>query len=419
MIKIDEHTINSYLWFSYLPPAQLPKWIGSCVDPNSKYDYAVTSAAKQADSLFDNLLTNCTAKNHIVPLSGGWDSRLIFGSLVKRLDTSQISAVTFGVPGQLDYEIGALLAKRAGVKHYKLDLREIELTWQKIIESAKISPWNHVMDVLFHFTLHKTVPEGAVLWSGFNGEVMTGSHLPPPEITDVDEVNHFAEWQNFSRRTDLVKPGFNAITSLPPAEKVQGLLLYDVLDLGILEATCIAPILLQQPQDSWGAKINKKRFQIIAPYIDPMWAGYWLQAPVSVRRNQKLYVELLNHLFPNLMEIPGKKNFRIKNSRGLRYIAMKSLVKRAVKTVFPSIEMKSILKVKYLNENEMYRTRRDYQEVLDTAIDVLKQEKAVDWLNIENIRARHMKGEDNGIVLNLLVGLAANIAVEREESMLR
>ena len=59
---------------------------------------------------------------HIVPLSGGLDSRAILAGLLDRGLKDQIIATTYGTPGTYDYDIGCRVAKKIGVKHKAFDL---------------------------------------------------------------------------------------------------------------------------------------------------------------------------------------------------------------------------------------------------------------------------------------------------------
>lgn len=58
----------------------------------------------------------------LVPLSGGLDSRAILGAVLECKPASDILAVTFGMPGTFDFEIGARLARETGLAHRALDV---------------------------------------------------------------------------------------------------------------------------------------------------------------------------------------------------------------------------------------------------------------------------------------------------------
>lgn len=171
--------VNTYLLFAYLPPKEIPSWLDDCITPENKgLTYTPEEAASKFDELFDKLLTKNPAKKHIIPLSGGWDSRAILGALLERLDSSQIETVTFGAPGQLDFDLGLQIAKYARVKSNPIDLRTVEFTWDAILDSVIKSSWTYVPDGFFNQLVIKRAEEmSANVWSGFLGDPITGSHL--------------------------------------------------------------------------------------------------------------------------------------------------------------------------------------------------------------------------------------------------
>ena len=62
---------------------------------------------------------------HVVPLSGGLDSRIILGGLLKKGLKDSIITITFGTPGTLDYDIGIHIAKQLGIYYEALDLTKV------------------------------------------------------------------------------------------------------------------------------------------------------------------------------------------------------------------------------------------------------------------------------------------------------
>ena len=143
--------INQYLWCGYLPPDEFPAWLSDCITPETAgKDYSPKEAADRFDALFDALVELAPSGRHIIPLSGGWDSRAILGALLERIDSDRIRTVTFGMPGQLDYDLGKTVADSVGIEHHAFDLRSINFTWDAIRESVAAYPWTHVLDNFFN-----------------------------------------------------------------------------------------------------------------------------------------------------------------------------------------------------------------------------------------------------------------------------
>jgi len=65
-----------------------------------------------------------SGKKHVVPISGGLDSRAILASLLKFTEAANIYTYTFGTPSTFDYEIGNLIAKETGTMHTSFPLND-------------------------------------------------------------------------------------------------------------------------------------------------------------------------------------------------------------------------------------------------------------------------------------------------------
>ncbi|WP_040506362.1 hypothetical protein [Gillisia limnaea] len=111
MLSITNSHLNDYLYFGYIPELgsiksilQLPNSINSILNKLSESSL-IKKGGDILDFVFDEELSKCANANHVIPISGGLDSRVILSSLLKRVDTSNIQLVTFGSPYTSDYEI--------------------------------------------------------------------------------------------------------------------------------------------------------------------------------------------------------------------------------------------------------------------------------------------------------------------------
>lgn len=99
--------------------------IALCSNQKQLIEYGVEELKKSFNECFENKeYENC---EHVVPLSGGLDSRAILAELLDRGLRKNIITVTFGTPGTLDYEIGAYVARKARVYHENIDLTKVEV----------------------------------------------------------------------------------------------------------------------------------------------------------------------------------------------------------------------------------------------------------------------------------------------------
>jgi hypothetical protein len=417
-MDMDSVQVNQYLWCGYLPPNDFPAWIPDCITPAATgKDYFPQEAADRFDALFDALVEQTSSGRHIIPLSGGWDSRAILGALLERLDSDRIITVTFGVPGQLDYDLGKMVADSAGVEHHAFDLRTVDFTWEAIRESVTVSPWTFVPDGFFNSLCRNFFSnESDTIWSGFLGGLTGGGHLSYSPMHSGEYISAFLSKQRRVMADKLCTATSFLAHDLPLPETNISIGYDDALHLGLRQTCCIAPIVLPiQKWEHWGALIGKEKnsAQVIAPFADSTWAGYWLSAPREVRKGQKLYLEMLNLKFPELFSLPGKTNYGTKRSHGVRFMARKGshFFRSQVQRRAPWLRIRSSLMANYLDYDEMFRNREDYQATLGTAFEYLKENQVVPWLGLDVLWEEHMRRRrDHGDAFCVLLGLAANCA---------
>jgi hypothetical protein len=427
--NVEQETarINTYLWYSYLPPEKIPAWLDECITPGNKGDaYSPVEAAKVFDRVFDQVLKKNTHGKHLIPLSGGFDSRAILGALLERLDSSQIETVTFGAPGQLDYEIGQKVAKSAGVKCHALDLRTVELTWERIVASVKKASWTYVPDHFFnHYTLKQISSENDMIFSGFMGDPLTGGHFSKA-TAKAQVITEFVNRQRRVKSIHLIPNSYNpenAIQDMPHNSCIP----YSVLlDLGIRQANCVAPIVTPMKcWDRWDLDAKMGRLStttaaVTTPFAHPVWAGYWIPAPGESLQNQNLYLEMLKMKFPELFSLPSKRSLGLSDDAKLHF-HLRRVCHGAIRRVqrkAPWLGLRSIIGLNYVDYDDMFRKRKDYQETLTTALDYLKNNDITPWLDLDKLWKKHMKQhKDYGDVFCVLIGLAANLEHERLYSL--
>ena len=96
------------------------------------------------ESICSNFDTN---QKHLVPISGGLDSRAILSALLEHTEAKNIYTYTFGTPNTLDYDVGNYVSKKLGTKHTSFDLTQYNFN-QKELED--ISKRVNFQTILFH-----------------------------------------------------------------------------------------------------------------------------------------------------------------------------------------------------------------------------------------------------------------------------
>jgi asparagine synthase (glutamine-hydrolysing) len=175
--------------YSFLPD-------GFTNDVYQKLTDEITSELYEAGKRFITFLDSRTA---VVPLSGGFDSRLI-ACILKKLNYENVICFTYGIPNK-EEEISMKVARTLGYKWYFVDYREIELDTYlddaQFIEYVKFAGNGYAMPYLQEYfavkklTAEKLIPENSVLLPGHSGDFLGGSYV-------VKEVKKKTENKNLS-----------------------------------------------------------------------------------------------------------------------------------------------------------------------------------------------------------------------------
>jgi hypothetical protein len=413
-------TINDYLHYGYLPPEEIPRFFLK-LKKESTPEYSVKTVSDLLDNIFKDLFSEYSnIESCIVPISGGWDSRVLLGMALKHFSPERIKTYTFGVPGQLDFEIGKKVAKKAGVKHQAINLYDIQITWEGLLGSVEESPWTYVPDSFFNKYCYRLISQGNdIVLSGFMGDPLTGGHKYLQN--DKDVVEYFAKQQSVIRSQKITSKDYHPSFSLPKLPESNIFSRHQLLDLGVRQACCITPIISSKRVweafgDSLG-QIRNTNAQLLTPFARKDWIQYWVDAPEEVIEKQKLYLQVLEDKFPILSRVPSKNYYGAKKANGLNYYLKRKAYHGQIllNQNFPAIFSEPVHMLNYLNFSFAFRERDDYKTVLNTAIQFLRKNSIVPWLDLHRYLHEHRTREnDHSKLFLLLIGLALNLSVNPE-----
>jgi hypothetical protein len=385
------------------------------------FSYTADQAAKVFDACVNDILYR-SAKGGlcIVPLSGGWDSRMLLGAALERFETSQIKTGSFGVPGQLDYDIGALVAKKFGLVHHAVDLSGIEVSWEGLLATAKEAPWTDVFDSHYNRYAVSQVArsEADFVLSGFFGDPTTGGHFSGVSSREA-AISDFIFKQRREKSLQLASPDFDPRVVLPPLADASAVAYSELLDFGIRQAYCIAPIVTPLKRftrwDGWVGEMSTSGATVLAPFAQQQWAAYWQRAPKEAKAAQKLYLEMMRYKFPDLAAMPSKYSLGTKTKLGNFAARVQRRIQRQIDYAFPRLNLRYRAGLNYLDFARAFRFREDYRAVLDKAVAYLEANEIVPWLDLGGLIKKHMSYEENyENAFLVLIGLALNLQTERE-----
>lgn len=360
-------------------------------NPNYKFDFSGINKEKYAEASLTELVNeggrlwveaisanfNSNDK-HLVPISGGLDSRAILAGLLKHTEAKNIYTYTFGTPKTLDYEIGNYIAKKLGTKHTSYDLTK-HIYSQEELED--ISKRVDRQTILFqHPPVHKIIDNyvGFQLWSGFMGDPIAGSKLV--ECDNGENIYSFFIKKNiYTKSVPLGKSDeVKALIGLP---RVNNKLLtrHEAIDFENRQLKFIAPHVLMNG------------FDYKLPFLEKSFFDFMLSAPNKYRLNQLLYKEILLKLFPKEFSYKTKTNFGLP----LKATKQRVLVKRVQDKISRTIGIGSPVTTNYLDFNKKIREKEDLRKIISNNILDLKQRNIVDWIDIERILTTHLSGKGN------------------------
>lgn len=253
--------VYNYLHYGYLPPDNIPEFLTN-LDTYEPIKPTVENTVKLFNEVFTEAVEKSIRKGYcVIPISGGWDSRTLLGYALESLPSKQIKTYTFGSKGQLDFDIGRQLAKKAGVEHVAFDLNQIPVSWDDLKMTAKKSQWTYIFDSFFNKYCYKQMSAGAdMLLSGFMGDPLTGGHNYKENGTNIPQ--YFAKSEGITNLNLQDKSAFNPADALPELPDETPFSDHQLLDLGVRQACCIAPIIsFKKKMGFVGYKFRENRWK--------------------------------------------------------------------------------------------------------------------------------------------------------------
>jgi Asparagine synthase len=400
-MDIREASINSFISFGYFLDYERDDFP---ID-FSKIDHAPYAALPEqelvrigTEKLRESFrLQFETGRDHVVPLSGGLDSRLIVAALRELTEARNIQTVTFGVPGTYDYDIGVLVGKHAGTRQSALPVNCFSYHEDELLDRARRM---HGQVIVFHCPplWHFDRLFGkSLIWSGYVGDAVAGSHLrEQPSATQDEAKRRYLARRRLIRSMRLDRASDDEFlphlttTNLPPSTLTHDEQL--LFAEGVRKFT--APTVLLDG------------FQYRTPFINTPWMDFMFSVPAEYRLEERLLIKIGQSAFPDLFGLPTKMTYGAKLGSRPELALAKRVVNKARKAVrryVPAINYGPIL---YDDFDERYRDSPGLIELARRNLADLAARGVVDWLDLNDIWRRHQSRRGNfADALNALVSL--------------
>lgn len=320
-------------------------------------------------------------RRHVVPLSGGLDSRLILGALLERTDASNIETYTFGIQNTYDYDLGCLVAKHAGTRHFAFPLDRLTYHEDELLDVARRTQRTALL--FYHPPVWQLdrLFSGALMWSGYVGDAVAGSHLKDtPSATLEEAQRRHINGRIFVRSTRLHRCSDEDLLPYIGGAPLDPSVL--TLDEQVLFSEAVPkftePLVLLDG------------FEYRTPLINSPWMDFMFSVPAPHRRDERLMIQIGKRLFPALFDLPAKTTLGFTlgappSRVRLRRVANKA--RKALHQVIPSVTYPSII---FNDLNEGIRTSPDLRRIVLDNVHALKRRGIIDWIDVDGLVRQHM-----------------------------
>ncbi|WP_237228582.1 asparagine synthase-related protein [Rubinisphaera sp. JC750] len=417
--------IQAFLWYCYVlrssnsfltplldDPLHFATKTGAAASGDLRESVLIGSSLLR--SIMNRLYTE-SSPPHIVPLSGGIDSRLILGLLLEMGARPDITAVTFGTAGTWDFELAKHVARSARVKHVTFELSQLPLdaACMKQAFDSGASGTDLVTGYYNHFWKSQ-FPSDATIWSGFLGGEIAGAHYKQgyEDCTWAEAKNIFTrsnKWCNAAPRSfDCARFSPESVLPECPLFTDSRILSYpEQLDFSIRQPAYIHRTLVG----------NATNFKL--PFTQPDWVRYMLSRPPRLRANCSLYHRIADRLSPRLFRIPTKNSLMASRRNSTQTHSpfrstFRNCIRRCKSRLSRLTDRRTPVfdhphpQINFVDFINMFPHRPDIKSLALDASQALMHGPASCFVN-NNQRKMIEAGTLDGYELNLLISLEANI----------
>ena len=336
-------------------------------------------------------------RKHLIPLSGGLDSRAILAVLLEATDAANLHTCTFGTPGSLDYDIGCELADRLGTVHEAMPLSATRYDRDRLLD---VSRRIRHQTVLFHhppLDVWDDLYGDHLVWSGFLGDKLAES--PKAELPAAKARDRFLAINTYVRSTNLTDGDDAPLRRILEAEEARSpLWLEEELNIRFRQQRFIAPHVLALG------------FDYATPLADADLVDFMLSVPIAKRQGGALYRRFLVASFPELFGIRTKANEGLPLAAPRFRVLARRAGRKVVRSIAPLKRRFRDSMVNYLAFENAFRERSDLRTLATDCLEALCERNLLDPDLVRGLLQRHMDGvADHSDALILLTSLELHL----------
>ncbi len=299
----------------------------------------------------NRLIDSLQGKTAIVPLSGGYDSRLI-ACMLKRAGYKQTICFTYGKPNKESY-ISKKVAETLGFQWYFVNYNEVDIEgltddphfidYCNYAGNISSMPYLQEYFAVKFLKENKLIPENSIFIPGHIGDNIAGSYVEKTIKMSTNRLSHH-------RSRDIKNGYFNFLPLSGNQEKMiesrleKWFQAYSPPDF-------IADMKYDATTEDWALKERLSKFifnsarvfsffgyQCRFPLFDEEFRSFFRELPYSLRKNKSFYDEVLFEAFfiPMGVQFPhdgiGKKTWRFKKIKDkLRHLVPYAIIKNRIR----------------------------------------------------------------------------------------
>lgn len=345
-------------------------------------------------------------QKHLLPLSGGLDSRAILAALLEFTQAKNINTYTFGTPGTFDYEIGNFVAKVVGTTHVSFPLTEYKYDQNELLD---ISNQVDHQTVLFHhppmWEIDKRFGHCQV-WSGYIGDAVTGGHLPNNISKTIFEV----------KKKYLKKFPYVTSINLTNCEDNDFL---DHINFDWIEKSKLSfeeqMLYQERVQKLTAPHVLMKGYRYNTPFINNAFMDFMFSIDDRYRRHQYLYRKMLVKTFPELFKLKTKTNYGLSLDASKLTVFFRRALNKGKRTANRFASLFVNQDINYLNFDVAIREKDDLNKIFYDNVMDLKHRNLIDWIDMDNIWMNHInKRRNHSDALIVLASLEIHLKAQNK-----
>ena len=252
----------------------------------------------------------------LIALSGGFDSRVVLGAVLECVEADRITTATFGGTDTFDYQIGKIVASKAGVKNKAFSFAE-EIFDDNFLRrragdygyvySAFATQPQEMLDYL-----SGKMSEGSVSIWGAGGDAITGSHLHDCDM-DLEKCDSFEDMSRLllHKRSFIPLSIVSKLMDLDENEIVQ-------IIAGLIERSVVGEYeKTWQFLDAWDIFVRgRMELASVLPFTEELWScphfhreyfNLMSTQCFDEKVHQNIYKRMLASRFKFLFGLPTKR----------------------------------------------------------------------------------------------------------------